>query len=67
MFGNFKIATLPKDQIKKIRDLELKMHKHIMALEPGISIARLNEDELRMLEVLEKELGIVLLAYEEVS
>ena len=67
MYGNFKIATLTEEQIKKIRDLETTIQKHIMALEPGVSIARLNKEELRMLEALEKELGVVLLTYEEVD
>ena len=67
MFGNFKIATLTKDQVDKIRDLEGKIHKHIMAFEPGISIAKLSEGELKQLEDLEVELGVVLLAYKEVE
>jgi len=67
MFGNFKIATLTKDQVDKIRNLETKLHKHIMAFEPGISIARLSEGEVKQIEDLEKELGVVLLAYKEVD
>lgn len=67
MYGNFKIATLSKDQISKIKSLEKKIGKHIMAFESGISIASLSNDELTQLEALESELGVILLAYNEVD
>ena len=63
MYGNLKIATIDEATIAKIKALEEKIGKHIMAYEPGVSLARLKPDEIELLEALEKETGVTLLAY----
>ena len=64
MYGNLKIATLDEAAIAKIKALEGKIGKHIMAYEPGVSLARLTPDEIELVSALEKEIGdVTLLVY----
>ena len=64
---NLKIATLDETTIAKIRALEESIGKHIMAFEPGVSLARLSKDEVEMIEALEKEANVTLLVYNKLD
>jgi hypothetical protein len=59
-----KIADLSEDRVAKIRALEEETGFHIMALEPGLSLARPTSDQLTKIIALEAELNVTLLAYD---
>jgi len=63
MYGNLKIATVDNATVAKIKALEEDIGKHIMAFEPGVSLAMLTPDEIQKIEALEKEAGVTLLVY----
>jgi len=63
MYGNLKIATVDNATVAKIKALEEDIGKHIMAFEPGVSLAMLSADEIQKIEALEKEAGVTLLVY----
>ena len=67
MYANLKIATLDEATIAKIKQLEEDLGKHIMAFEPGVSFALLSKDEFLKVEALEKEAGVTLLVYDELT
>jgi hypothetical protein len=67
MYGNLKIATLDEATIAKISVLEEKLGRHIMAFEPGVSLAWLSKEEIEQIEALEKEAGVTLLVYEKLE
>jgi hypothetical protein len=60
MYGNLKIASLDNATVAKISALEEKLGKHIMAFEPGVSLAQLSPKEIVLIEALEKEAGVSL-------
>jgi hypothetical protein len=64
---NLKIATLDDETIEKIRSLEEAIGKHIMAFEPGVSLARLTADEVKKVDALEKEINVTLLVYNKLD
>lgn len=64
MAEQYKIATLNNDAIQKIQTFEKETGKQLLALETGIQIADLSEKQLNELRKLEKDLGVVLLAYD---
>ena len=64
MAEQYKIATLNNDAIQKIQTFERKTGKQLLALEAGIQIADLSQKQLNELQKLEKDLGVVLLAYD---
>ncbi len=63
MYGNLKIASVDGATVAKIKALEEEIGKHIMAFEPGVSIALLTPEEVKKVEVVEKESGVTLLVY----
>ncbi len=67
MYEYFKIARLNEESIAKIRELERKLGKHIMAFESGIRIAKLTGDEVEQVATLEKELGVLMLVYNKLD
>lgn len=67
MYGNLKIATLDETMIAKIRALEERIGRHIMAFESGVSLARLSTEEVQLVEALEKEAGVTLLVYNQLD
>jgi hypothetical protein len=60
-----KIASLDESELKKIRQMEESMGTLILALEPHIPLADLTDVQIEMLGALEKELGVVLIAYQK--
>jgi len=60
-----KIASLDESELKKIRQMEESMGTLILALEPHIPLAELTDEQVDMLSSLEKELGVVLIAYQK--
>lgn len=60
-----KIASLDESELKKIRQMEESMGTLILALEPHIPLADLTDEQVQMLGALEKELGVVLIAYQK--
>ena len=67
MYGNLKIASVDEATVAKIKTLEEEIGKHIMAFEPGASIAQLSVDEVQKVEALEKETGVTLLVYNKLA
>lgn len=65
MSQQLRIAHLNEQAAAKIRELEKATSKHIMAFEEGLRFAALADDELEKIQALEKELGIVLIVYDE--
>ncbi len=64
MAEQYKIATLNNDAIQKIQMFERETGKQLLALERGLQIADLSEKQLGELQKLEKDLGVVILAYD---
>lgn len=67
MYGNLKIASLDEATVARINALEEKLGKHIMAFEPGVSLAQLSPSEIEKIEALEKAAGVTLLVYEKLE
>jgi hypothetical protein len=59
----FKIAHLDHDQSNKIHDLERELDVCVIALEPGIQFAELNEGQLSRVKQVEKDTGVTLVVY----
>jgi len=64
MTQRVKIASLTKAQLEKVRALEEDMGTWVVALEPEFRLVELSEEQVKRLQSVEKELGLVLLAYE---
>lgn len=60
-----KIADLDEDGTRRIRELEVSLDRHIMAFEPGLEIADLEDEQLAAIRNLEDDLGVTLLVYKE--
>jgi len=67
MYGNLKIASVDESTKSKIKALEEAIGKHIMAFEPGVSLAKLTKDEVKKVEALEEEAGVMLLVYDKLD
>ncbi|MCA9954641.1 MAG: hypothetical protein H6657_18165 [Ardenticatenaceae bacterium] len=65
MAQQLKIAHLDETAVAKLRALEEETGKHIMAFSTGMAFAQLPNDQLQKVQALEKELGVLLLVYEE--
>lgn len=61
----YKIAHLRKEQAVQIQALEEELEVCIIALEPGLEMAELNEDQLQKVKALEEKLGARLVVYKE--
>ena len=59
-----KIANLDDAGLKRIQQMEEAMGTLIVALEPHVPLAELSEEQMAKLQALEKELNVVLLAYQ---
>lgn len=57
-------AEISDNQLKEIRKLEQDLDKVLVAVEPEPQFAELSGEELTSLQNAEKELGVVMLAYE---
>ncbi|MEJ2263569.1 MAG: hypothetical protein P8X95_08985 [Anaerolineales bacterium] len=60
-----KIANLDEASVQKVRDLEEQMESVILVLEPHRPLADLTPEQVERLHSLEKELGVLLLAYQQ--
>ncbi len=60
----FKIAHLEKSQAGKIQALEEELGMCIIALEPGLELAKLSGEQLAKVQEAEKKLGVTLIVYE---
>ncbi len=58
-----RIAKLDEPTLDKIRVMEEELGAPILALEPYLPAAALTPDQVARLQQLEKELGVILLAY----
>jgi len=58
-----RIAHLDKPTLEKIELMEEELGSCIVALEPFYPPAKLSDQQVQKLTALEKELGVVLLAY----
>jgi len=59
-----KVAELDPARLGKVRELEEKLGVYVVALEPEFHLSELTAEQLGQLEAAEKELAVVLLAYE---
>ena len=60
-----KIANLDDESIERIRQMEESTDSLIVALEPHYPLAELKDEQVNMLQNLENELGVVLIAYKD--
>jgi hypothetical protein len=60
-----KIANLDEAGLRKVRELEEQMQSMILVLEPHHPLADLTPEQVERLRALEKELGVLLLAYKQ--
>lgn len=65
MSHQLRIAQLGKDAVERILALEEATNKHIMAFEQGLRFANLAPEELAEIQALERELGVILIVYDE--
>ena len=65
MTQQLRIARLDDGAVAKIQELEQATDKHIMAFEPGLRFANLAQAELEKIQTLEKELGVILIVYDD--
>jgi len=59
----YKISEISQDLLEQVNTLENEMSVHIMAMEPGLEYAELNEEQLGQVQALESESGKTLLVY----
>lgn len=64
MAQQLKIAHLDETAVAKLRALEETTGKHIMAFATGMTFAQLSAQHLEQVQAMEKELGVLLLVYE---
>jgi hypothetical protein len=59
----YKIARLAQDQADLIQGLEKDLDVCMIAMEPGLEIAELEENDLKKVKDLEQKLGVTLIVY----
>ena len=64
MYSNYAPAKISIDELKEIQALEESTGKVILAVEPQTKYARLTRDELDLLQKTERDLDVVMVAYE---
>lgn len=62
--SRFHVASLSESAFARVRGLESALGKPVVALEPVAPVAELTKDELSDLQQTERELGVVLVAFE---
>jgi hypothetical protein len=62
-----KAAQLDGGRMEKLRSLEKELGTWIVAVEPQAQVAPLSDDQVRRLQDAERELRVVLLAYQPAS
>ena len=63
--SEYRIATLNKDQFKKVYSIESELGMYVLALEPGLEFAQLSQDQLDKVKQAEKDLGVTLVVYKK--
>lgn len=58
-----KIAHISVEQAQKIQELEKELDICALAMEPGLELAELTEEDLVKVRKLESELGVNLIVY----
>lgn len=61
----YKIAHLTADQARLIEELEEELDVCAIAMEPGLEMAQLSEEELEKVRALEQKLNVRLVVYKE--
>ncbi len=61
----YKIAQISVEQAQKIQELEKELDICALAMEPGLEMAELTEEDLVKVRKLESELGVNLIVYRE--
>ncbi len=59
-----KLADLDQEQLTEVETLEDHLGVWVVAVEPKSRFANLTGDQLRRLQEKEKEMGVILLAYD---
>ena len=59
-----KIASLDEAGIKRIHQMEESFGTLIVALEPHVPLAELSDEQVKKLQAVEQDLGVVLIAYQ---
>ncbi|MEI8308667.1 MAG: hypothetical protein WCF99_16525 [Chloroflexales bacterium] len=58
-----KVADLDEGRLSRLKAVEVDLGTYIVALEPASPFADLGTEQVQRLQDLERELGLVLLAY----
>jgi len=61
----YKIAHISVEQAQKIQELEKELDVCVLAMEPGLELAKLLDEDLEKVRKLEKEMGVNLIVYRE--
>jgi len=61
----YKIAHISVEQAQKIQQLEEELDVCVLAMEPGLELAKLSDEDLEKVRKLEKEMGVNLIVYRE--
>ncbi len=59
-----KIANLDEASLARLKQMEEAFGAPIIALEPYHPLAELTDDQVKKLQALERELGVILIAYQ---
>lgn len=61
--NRFNYANLDEAGLQKVQTLEEQMDSVILVMERQLPVAKLSDEQVKQIQVLEKEFGIVLVAY----
>lgn len=61
----YQIAHLDNDQLHQIYTLEEELDLCVIAMEPGLELAQLNDEQLAKVQQVENELGVTLIVYKK--
>ena len=61
--SQLRYARLDREKIAMLHELESKLGSWVIAVEPASTVAEVNNEQLEKIKKLEKEMGMVLLAY----
>ena len=59
----YQIARLDNDQLHRIYRLEEELDLCVIAMEPGLELAQLNDEQLAKVQQAENEMGVTLIVY----
>ncbi|MCB9418670.1 MAG: hypothetical protein H6667_02620 [Ardenticatenaceae bacterium] len=61
--AQLRYARLDREKMAMLHELEGKIGKWVIAVEPATSMTEITDEQLLKLKALEEELGVILLAY----